>query len=111
MDFDRKYIQISLYLLKKIIGTTFPNPPVVSLIVEFDKNLKEDKIVSFGITGFGGRPHAEATALKNMKYRKNKIYTLYSTLEPCCHEGRDESCVLKILKGKIGSSIRYQKYC
>ncbi|MFL2661079.1 MAG: bifunctional diaminohydroxyphosphoribosylaminopyrimidine deaminase/5-amino-6-(5-phosphoribosylamino)uracil reductase RibD [Alphaproteobacteria bacterium] len=101
MDFDRKYIQISLYLLKKIIGTTFPNPPVVSLIVEFDKNLKEDKIVSFGITGFGGRPHAEATALKNMKYRKNKIYTLYSTLEPCCHEGRDESCVLKILKGKI----------
>lgn len=101
MDLDKKYIQISLYLLKKIIGTTFPNPPVVSIIVESEKNFKNDKIVSFGMTGFGGRPHAEALALEKMVYQENKIYTLYSTLEPCCHEGRDESCVSKILKGKI----------
>ena len=101
MDLDKKYIQISLYLLKKIIGTTFPNPPVVSIIVESEKHFKNDKIVSFGMTGFGGRPHAEAIALEKLVYQANKIYTLYSTLEPCCHKGRDESCVSKILKGKI----------
>ena len=101
MDLDRQYIQIALYLLKKIIGTTFPNPPVVSLIVESEKNYQSEKIVGFGLTGFGGRPHAEAIALKNIRYKKNKIYTLYSTLEPCCHKGRDESCVSKILKEKI----------
>ncbi len=101
MDFDRQYIQISLHLLKRIIGTTFPNPPVVSIIVESEKNYQRDKIVGFGVTGFGGRPHAEAIALKNIKYKKNKVYTLYSTLEPCCHEGRDHSCVSKILKGTI----------
>ena len=101
MDSDKKYIEIALFLLKKIVGTTFPNPPVVSLIVESDKYLKKNKIVSFGITGYGGRPHAEANALKELSFNCNKKYTLYSTLEPCCHEGRDESCVSKILKSKI----------
>ena len=56
--------------------------------------------MSFGYTSEGGRPHAEANAIKNFCFKKNKIYSLYSTLEPCCHVGRDESCVSKILKSK-----------
>ena len=101
MDLDKQYIQISLHLLKKIVGTTFPNPPVVSIVVESEKNYHRDRIVGFGVTGIGGRPHAEAIALTNIRYKKNKVYTLYSTLEPCCHVGRDQSCVSKILKGTI----------
>ena len=68
MDFDKKYINISKFLLKKIIGTTFPNPPVVSLIVESDKNFKNCRIVNFGFTNFGGRPHAEAEANSRRAY-------------------------------------------
>ena len=32
--------------------------------------------------------------------KKIKYIQFYSTLEPCCHDGRDESCVSKILKSK-----------
>ena len=63
VDLDIKYIKIAIFLLKKIIGTTFPNPPVVSLIVESNSKKNFNKIVSFGYTFEGGRPHAEAVAL------------------------------------------------
>ena len=105
MDLDIKYIKIAIFLLKKIIGTTFPNPPVVSLIVESNSKKKFNKIVSFGYTFEGGRPHAEAVALRKVTFKKKHHYTLYSTLEPCCHSGRDESCVSRILKSKINRVV------
>ena len=105
MDLDTKYIQISIFLLKKIIGTSFPNPPVVSLVVESNGNRTDSKIINFGFTNIGGRPHAEALALEGIKFRRNFNYTLYSTLEPCCHSGRAESCVSKILKSKINRVV------
>ncbi len=105
MQFDKKYLNIALFSLEKIIGSTFPNPPVFALLVESDKSFKDNKIVSFGYTSPSGRPHAEANAIENFTFRKNKIYSLYSTLEPCCHEGRDESCVSKILKSKKISRV------
>jgi len=105
VDLDIKYIKIAIFLLKKIIGTTFPNPPVVSLIVESNSKKNFNKIVSFGYTFEGGRPHAEAVALKKVTFKKKYHYTLYSTLEPCCHSGRDESCVSKILKSKINRVV------
>ena len=105
MQFDKKYLNIALFHLEKIIGSSYPNPPVFSILVESDKSFSDNKIVSFGFTSAGGRPHAEANAIERFLFKKNKIYSLYSTLEPCCHEGRDESCVSKILKSKKISRI------
>jgi len=99
--FDLNYIKIATYVLKQIVGKTFPNPPVVSILVESNNLYKVNKIVSFGITSFSGRPHAEYNAINNFNFKKNKKYTLYSTLEPCCHEGRGESCVSKIIDSKF----------
>ena len=99
-NLDKTYINISLFYLKKILGSSFPNPPVFSILVESNKSFKDNRIISFGFTSFTGRPHAESNAIENVKFRKNKIYSLYSTLEPCCHNGRDESCVSKILNSK-----------
>ena len=101
MDIDKTYINICLFSLKQILGTTFPNPPVFSILLESSKNFIENKIVSHGFTSISGRPHAEANVLNLFKPKKNKIYTLYSTLEPCCHVGREESCVSKIIKSKF----------
>ena len=70
MDLDTKYIKITIFLLKKIIGRTFPNPPVVSLIVESNLKKKFNKIVSFGFTFEGGRPHAESVALQKAIFKK-----------------------------------------
>ena len=100
MQFDKKYLNIALFHLEKIIGHSYPNPPVFAILVESNKSFTDNKIVSFGFTSSGGRPHAEANTIEKFLFKSNKIYSLYSTLEPCCHHGRDESCVSKILKSK-----------
>ena len=101
MYFDLNYIKIATSVLKQIVGKTFPNPPVVSVLVESNTFYKVNKIVSFGITSYSGRPHAEYNAIHNFNFKNNKKYTLYSTLEPCCHEGRGPSCVSKIIDSKF----------
>ena len=93
----KKHIEnltLAFELAKINLGSTNENPSV-GCVVE-----KSGSIISSGYTSINGRPHAESNTLENVHFKKNKIYTLYSTLEPCCHEGRDESCVSKILKSK-----------
>ena len=99
--YDKTYMSVIVSALKQIVGRTFPNPPVASIIVESNANFTSNKIISHGFTSFSGRPHAEANAIEGVKFTKNKKYTLYSTLEPCCHEGREESCVSKIINTKL----------
>ena len=98
---DKTYMSVIVSALKQLVGRTFPNPPVASIVVESNNNFTTNKIVSHGFTSFSGRPHAEFNAIKGVKFTKNKKYTLYSTLEPCCHQGRGESCVSQIIKKKF----------
>ena len=102
---DQLYMKIAYSLLQKSIGTSFPNPTVVSLIVESDKEYTNNEIRSYGITEKGGRPHAEKIAIENLEFKSNKIYTLYSTLEPCCHKGRENSCVNEISQKPINRVV------
>jgi diaminohydroxyphosphoribosylaminopyrimidine deaminase / 5-amino-6-(5-phosphoribosylamino)uracil reductase len=85
-------------------GITFNNPSVGALI------LYKNKIISYGITGIGGSPHAEYDALKKIKSKKNK-YSLYSTLEPCHHEGKNPSCSDFIKKKNITRVLYSDKDC
>ena len=59
-------------------GRSAPNPNVGCVIV------KDGEIVGEGATAPGGRPHAEAVALKRAG-KKAEGATLYTTLEPCAH--------------------------
>ena len=88
---DQLQMKIAYSILRRSIGSSFPNPTVVSLIVESNKEYTNNEIRSYGITEKGGRPHAEKIAIDNLKFRSNKNYTLYSTLEPCCHKGRENA--------------------
>ena len=94
-------MEIALDLARKCSGFTFPNPPVGCVIVEYDKIKKDHKIVSYGQTQISGRPHAEFNAIKQTFFKTKKDYICYSSLEPCCHKGRSESCVSEILRTPI----------
>jgi diaminohydroxyphosphoribosylaminopyrimidine deaminase/5-amino-6-(5-phosphoribosylamino)uracil reductase len=59
-------------------GRSAPNPNVGCVIV------KDGKAVGEGATAPGGRPHAEAVAMKAAGKRAQGA-TLYTTLEPCAH--------------------------
>jgi len=60
-------------------GQSAPNPNVGCVIVG-----KNGKIVGRGATRQGGRPHAEAVALKQAG-KAAASSTIYVTLEPCAH--------------------------
>ena len=91
---DSKYSKIALNLGYRVIGQTWPNPPVGCLIV------KNGIIVGTGTTGVGGTPHAEVAAIKQAG---EKAYgaTAYVSLEPCCHFGKTPPCTEAIIKAGI----------
>ena len=76
-------------------GSTAPNPNVGCVIVS-----PKGEIVGRGATAPGGRPHAEAVALK-LAGGKAKGATVYVTLEPCAHESeRGPACSHLLAKAK-----------
>ena len=93
---NKKFISYALNLAKKNLGKTAPNPVVGCVIV------KNEEIISTGITAENGRPHAEKIAIE--KVADKKILdgaTLYVTLEPCSHFGQTPPCVDEIIKNKF----------
>ena len=60
-------------------GQTAPNPNVGCVVVS-----PSQRIVGRGATAAGGRPHAEAVALRQAG-KKTRGATVYVTLEPCAH--------------------------
>ena len=80
-------------LAENHLGRTKLNPSVGCLIV------KNDAVISSGITSINGRPHAEYNALnKNINFSNSNMYV---TMEPCTHYGLTPPCTNIIKKKKI----------
>ena len=94
-NLDKQFMSIAMNLAADRIGLTGLNPSVGCLIV------KNNKILSFGQTGFNGRPHAESVAIR--KCKKNELIgsSIYITMEPCTHYGKTPPCTNQIIKSKI----------
>ncbi|WP_414713935.1 bifunctional diaminohydroxyphosphoribosylaminopyrimidine deaminase/5-amino-6-(5-phosphoribosylamino)uracil reductase RibD [Sphingomonas sp.] len=76
----------ALALAQRGRGRTAPNPNVGCVIVG------DGRVVGRGWTQPGGRPHAEAMALKQAG-EKSRGATVYVTLEPCAHRSeRGPAC-------------------
>ena len=69
------------------------NPSVGCLVC------KNDKILSYSVTGIGGSPHAEYSALVNLK--KNNNLDCYVSLEPCHHQGKNPPCTKSIVNKNV----------
>ena len=81
-------------------GLTGPNPSVGCVIVD-----AAGHIVGEGVTGQGGRPHAEDVALKEAGVRA-KGGTAYVTLEPCrARSSGAASCASKLVSAGIGRVV------
>jgi diaminohydroxyphosphoribosylaminopyrimidine deaminase/5-amino-6-(5-phosphoribosylamino)uracil reductase len=93
---DNRFISYALNLAQKNLGLTAPNPVVGCVIV------KDEKIISSGITAAGGRPHAEKIAIDKVLDKKIlEGATIYVTLEPCSHFGQTAPCADEIIKNKF----------
>ena len=94
-NLDRYFMSIAMNLAIERNGLTGLNPSVGCLIV------KNNKILSFGQTGFNGRPHAEFEAIKKCKKKELKGSSIYITMEPCTHYGKTSPCTKLNIKSKI----------
>ena len=91
------FIDLAFNLAEKNLGQTGLNPSVGSIVV------KNNSVISSGVTSSNGRPHSEYNALKNLKNCCGA--SLYTTLEPCTHFGKTPPCVNIIIKKINGSQI------
>ncbi len=92
------YSKLAFNLAENHLGQTAENPSVGCVIV------KNDSVISSGVTSINGRPHAEYNALnKNLNFSKS---TMYLTLEPCTHYGLTPPCT-DIIKRKKVKNIFY----
>ena len=93
---DQRRIGRALALAGLNQGLTGPNPSVGCVIVD-----AEGHIVGEGVTGQGGRPHAEEIALEEAGARA-RGGTAYVTLEPCRERSSGApSCSAKLVSAGI----------
>ncbi len=95
---DREFMRRALALAEKGIGWTSPNPMVGAVIV------KDGRVIGEGYHEKYGQPHAEPNALAACA-EDPRGATMYVTLEPCCHYGKQPPCVDAILEAGIRRAV------
>ena len=91
---DETYMRRALELAEKGAGWVSPNPLVGAVIV------KDEEIIGEGYHEQYGQLHAERNALAHCT-KSPKGATIYVTLEPCCHHGKQPPCTDALLAAGI----------
>lgn len=91
---DEEYMTLAINLAKRGEGRVAPNPLVGAVVV------KNGGIIGEGWHERYGGLHAERNALNSCKENPSGG-TMYVTLEPCCHYGKQPPCVEAILSAGI----------
>ncbi len=95
---DRKFMRRALQFAKRGWGRVHPNPLVGALVAH------GDLVIGEGYHAEYGEPHAEFFALTTAGERARGA-TLYVTLEPCAHHGKQPPCVEAILAAGIARVV------
>lgn len=95
---DTDYMRLALQLAERGAGWTSPNPMVGAVIV------KEGRIIGQGWHARYGELHAERTALRSCT-EDPAGGTMYVTLEPCCHHGKQPPCTDAVLESGIARVV------
>lgn len=93
------YMTHAWHLALKGWGKVSPNPMVGCVIV------KNKAIIAEGFHAKYGEKHAETHALSQIKQGQAKGATMYVTLEPCQHWGKQPPCTEAILEAGIKEVI------
>ena len=87
------FSNLAFNIAESNVGKTNKNPSVGCIIV------KNNSVISSGVTSINGRPHAEYNALsKNLNFKDAYMYV---TLEPCTHYGITPPCTNLIKKKRV----------
>lgn len=95
MKNDEKWMNLAIKQAQKADYQTWQNPRVGAVIV------KNQKLLSGGYTQRFGQAHAERDAISKLTAEQLANATLYVTLEPCNHYGKQPPCTHLIVKSGI----------
>ncbi|SFG19797.1 bifunctional diaminohydroxyphosphoribosylaminopyrimidine deaminase/5-amino-6-(5-phosphoribosylamino)uracil reductase RibD [Oribacterium sp. WCC10] len=95
---EQQYMRRAIALARLGEGWCHPNPLVGAVIV------KNGSIIGEGYHERYGEPHAERNALGNLSESAEGA-TIYVTLEPCCHHGKQPPCTEAIISHGIGKVV------
>ena len=98
---DQAHLRRALELAEGGRGRVSPNPLVGAVVVS------GETVIGEGFHAELGGLHAERAALADCRERGEDPAgaTMYVTLEPCAHEGRQPPCVEAILEAGIGRVV------
>lgn len=95
---DRDYMRRAIALAANGIGWSNPNPLVGAVVV------KDGEIIGEGYHARCGELHAERNAFAHLTGNA-KGATIYVTLEPCCHHGKQPPCTEAIVEHGIAKVV------
>ena len=95
---EEQWMRRAIALAAQGVGWVSPNPLVGAVL------LKGGRIIGEGYHHRAGELHAEREALKSCREDPAGA-TLYVTLEPCCHQGRQPPCTDAILQSGIARVV------
>jgi diaminohydroxyphosphoribosylaminopyrimidine deaminase / 5-amino-6-(5-phosphoribosylamino)uracil reductase len=98
---DRVHLRRALELAEGGRGMVSPNPLVGAVIV------RDGEVIGEGFHAELGGLHAERAALEDCRERGEDPAgaTMYVTLEPCAHQGRQPPCVEAILEAGLARVV------
>lgn len=98
---NANFMLLAINEAKKGEGFTHPNPLVGAVLV------KDGIVLATGYHHRYGDLHAERDCLKNAREKgvDTKGATMYVTLEPCCHTGKQPPCTNAIIEAGIARVV------
>jgi diaminohydroxyphosphoribosylaminopyrimidine deaminase / 5-amino-6-(5-phosphoribosylamino)uracil reductase len=98
---DQGHLRRALELAERGRGRVNPNPLVGAVVV------RDGEVIGEGFHAELGGLHAERAALADCREREEAPVegTMYVTLEPCAHQGRQPPCVEAILEAGIARVV------
>jgi diaminohydroxyphosphoribosylaminopyrimidine deaminase/5-amino-6-(5-phosphoribosylamino)uracil reductase len=98
---DRLHLRRALALAEGGRGRVSPNPLVGAVLV------RDGEVIGEGFHAELGEVHAEVAAIEDCRSRglEPRGATMFVTLEPCAHQGRQPPCTEAILAGEIARVV------
>jgi diaminohydroxyphosphoribosylaminopyrimidine deaminase/5-amino-6-(5-phosphoribosylamino)uracil reductase len=98
-DADHEHLARAIELAERGSGRVSPNPVVGAVIA------RDGAVIGEGWHDVYGGPHAEVNAIAACNGADLAGATMYVSLEPCCHHGRQPPCTDAIVAAGIGRIV------
>ena len=96
---DQQLLERAIELGRNGLGSVSPNPQVGAVVA------RDGEVLGEGWHERCGQAHAEVNAIADCGGADLTGATLYVSLEPCCHEGRQPACTDAITAAGIGRVV------